>query len=197
VTYYPGWFDDVMWTAIVCGAACFLAMKGLDAGRKRGFVKLAACLLMAIGLGFGGTAGVLFNSRAPHLTVDGTVSNVVIHSGKGSSTTFTLTSAQGPLYGLHISSAKSQIAAGEHAHVVYQAGSMLALELSVFDGPGAGFDYSEGDGTPGAMFALFAAFVFATYGVVNFITGGAGVPALNDNTPPPPGDADPKSILEL
>jgi hypothetical protein len=197
VTYYPGWFDGVMGIAIVCGCVCFIAMKWLAAGRTRGLLKLAACLLMAIGLAFGGSGGVLFNSRAAHLTVDGTVSNVVIHTGKGSSTTFALTNAQGEFDGLHISSAKSQISSGEHAHIVYQAGSMVVLELSVLDGPGAGLTYSEGDGTTGAIFTLFIALVFAIYGIVNFISGGTGAPALYDNTPPSPGDADSKSIIDL
>jgi hypothetical protein len=197
MTYYPVWFDGVTWTAIAGGVVCFLAMKAIAVGPKRGYVKLAACLLMAIGLGFGGAGGVLFNARAPHLEANGTISYVAIHSGRGSSTTFTLITAQGTLKGLSISAARDQIATGEHAQVFYQAESMRALEVHVLDGPGADFSYSDSDGTVGAAFTLFAALMFGIYGVVNFITGGTGAPALDDNSPSPPGDADSKSILDI
>jgi len=197
VSYYPGWLDYAGWSFGIAGALCGLAMKAQPVGRRRGLLKLAACVLVAVGVGFLGTGGVLFNSRAPHLTAQGAIFDVVEHRGRGSSTTFDLRVPSGEIDGFHLSSAVGQIVGGETAEVEYQAGSNAVLSVEILEGRYAGYHATDSDGMTGALFALLGALVLAIYGVANWFNDGTGVPSVEDNREAPDGDVDTKSMLNL
>ena len=175
-----------------------IAVMTRDSGRLRGFAKLGAFLLASVTLGLIGLMGILFNARAPHLQASGMFSHVVMHTGKGSSTRFNLIGhSQETINSLHISSAKSQIMAGEDAEIIYQAQSGLVLSLHIVDGPHAGFIYTESDRGGEGYFAILLAIGLAGFGIVNFFNDGSAYAGGRDDSPAPEGDTDARSMLQL
>ena len=197
LSYYPGWFDYAEWFFGGVGVLCWLGMTAQPVGRRRGFLKLGACVLLAIGVGFAGSGGVLFNLRAPHLTAKGELFDVFRHSGRGSSTTFDLHVPSGEIDGFHLSSAIDQIVGSETAEVEYQADSHAVLHIDILEGRYAGYEATGSDGMTGSVISLFAALILAIYGVVDWFNDGTGIPSSPNNTKAPDGDVDTKSMLNL
>jgi hypothetical protein len=174
-----------------------MAMAPEPTGRKRGYLKLVACELIALGIGFLGTGGILFNMRAPDLTVRGELFDVVRHSGRGSSTKFGLRSPAGEVDNLHISSAIREIADGDTAEVEYQAGSYAVMGIRIVAGRYSGYEATGQNGMAGAAVTLIAAPVLALFGIMNWLSDGTATPSSRDNKPAPDGDVDTKSMLDL
>ena len=195
--YYPSWIDYAGWSFVVVGALFAFAMMPEPTGRKRGFLKLAACELIAIGIGFLGTGGVLFNLRAPELSAHGTVAYTIHHRGKGSSTTFTLRLASGEIVVLHISPVTDRIRNGETAEVEYQGGSYAALNVRILAGPYAGYEATAPNGMTGAVFTLLGALGLGLFGIMNWMSDGTATPSQPDDQPAPDGEVDTKSMLNL
>ena len=171
MSYYPAWFDYAEWIPILCAVACFIAMKFLKPGRPRGYLKLSACTLAAMGLCFGAVKSIVFDSRAPHVATEGTIGQTLIHTGKGSSTSLSLAGVR-----MHLDGAHHQITDGERADVSYQAQSGIVLSLHVLDGPNAGFDYTDSVGGFGPYFVLLIAAVVALYGFIDWNLDGTAIP---------------------
>ncbi len=197
MSYYPAWLDYAGWLFVVAGALCAMAMAPEPTGRKRGYLKLVACELIALGIGFLGAGGVLFNMRAPDLTARGELFDVVRHSGRGSSTNFRLRVPTGEIDGLSISSAIHQIADGDIAEVEYQAGSYAVIDIRIVTGRYSGYEATGQNGMAGAVVTLVAAPVLALFGIMNWLSDGTATPSSRENKPAPDGDVDTKSMLDL
>jgi hypothetical protein len=199
MTYYPAWFDYAKWTFVVCGGLCWFSMLTEVAGRKRGLLKLAACVLIAVGMAFGGLAGVLFNLRASHLNAEGTLFGVLVAHGKGSHSDFGLRFPSDKVVFLSMSGAYEQLSDGETARVTYQDGTHRVLRVKVLEGRNAGFDETASDGFGGSCVALLLSLCLGGYGVLDWINDGtAATPSDPDNNQrAPDGDVDTKSMLDL
>jgi len=176
MSYYPGWFDYAKWIPLLCAVVCFLAMNAFKPGRPRGYLRLTGCILVAIGLCFGAVISIVFDAHAPHIAAEGAITLTSIHSGKGSSTTFSLTNM--PLTGprLRMDGAHHQVVDGERADVTYQAQTGTVLSLHVLDRPNAGFDYTDTVGGFGPYFVFLIAAAFALYGIIDWNIDGTAKP---------------------
>ena len=195
--YYPVWFDYAKWLFLITGAACGLAMMPEPAGRKRGWLKLGLCCSIALGMLFGGVAGVMFNSRATTHEVTGEAFGVRFTSGRSSSTTwFGVPQPRGE-FDFSISGTHGSIANGEALHIVYQDESYAVLAVDVMDGPGAGYRYTDNTNIFSSWFVVALAFVLAGYGVFDWLNDGTAIPPPEDDRAAPDGDVDTKSMLNL
>ena len=196
--YWPG-LDYLKWIMGVIAAGCFLMMLPEPASTKRGFLKLAACCIAASAIFCGALAGVLFNKRAPHRSVEGVLRGVKVWDGKGSHTDFRLDQVGGETLALSIDRAVSWIHDGDFVNVVYQAGSGAVLSITMLAGPSTGWRSTGGnDGEFGAWMALVAAVALAGYGVLDWISDGRAIPnEAPQSVPAPDGDVDSASMLNL
>jgi hypothetical protein len=103
-----------------------------DAGTSRSqarVVELGLCCSIALGMLFGGVAGVMFNSRATAHEVTGEAFGVRFTSGRSSSTTwFGVPQPRGE-FDFSISGTHGSIANGEALHIVYQDESYAVLAV--------------------------------------------------------------------
>ena len=197
MSYYPVWFDYAVWVLVGFGALCGLMMLPEPTGPKRGKLKLLACILVALGIAFAGTAGLIFNLRAAHFDVQGTLTHVVVkHGGRSSSTLFQLIVPGQPTKSFEIGRDVPQILPGETMKVTYQADSNHVLGAQIVSGAYAGYDYADGDNSGGSIVVILVALALALYGVLNFLSDGTAEAVETDDRPVPSG-ADTESILDL
>jgi hypothetical protein len=197
VHYYWAGLDYVKWALLVAGAAFFFYMQREESGEKRGWLKLAACITLALGIFSGAVAGVLFNKRAAHLTAEGFLAQVVVNGGRGASTQFQLVQPTGTSTTLKVDSALRWIHDGDPVHVVYQDGSYAVLSLTEISGANAGVRVDGNDGGFGSWVALTAAVILAGYGIADWFNDGNAVPSEPADREMPDGDVDSKSMLNL
>jgi len=168
VSYYPDWFDSAKYLLGISGVILAYILRYKPLLRRRRPLKPLACLLLAGGFAFGGTAGVLFNQRAAHITTNGIVGHVTIHTGKGSSTHFSLSTPSGGDLYLGLDGAHQDIAADETVDVTYQADSYRVLDISSPSGPKGAYQVHQNDNIAGSWFALIVAAGLALYGIFSW-----------------------------
>ncbi len=199
MTYYPAWFDYAKWMLAVSGGLCIFAIKSQAAGQLRGRLKLFGLLLVALGMIFGATAGVLFNSRASESDAAGIIARVHRTSGRGASTHFDVTQPDGTVLTFRIPSELREIADGEEAKIHYQDGSNKVLYLSIIAGQYAGFIHSDSNGLFGSYVLFVGAFVLFAYALWDFFSDGLGTTLDSEKNlrPGPGGDVDEQSLFKL
>ena len=194
--YWPG-LDYAKWIFCLGAAGCFFGMLTEPAGAKRGWLKLAGCCAMAVGVLCGGLAGVLFNERAPRHSVAGTVTHVEVYGGRSSRTKFDLQAQTGEPIALSMDRAVYGIRNGDVVRVTYQEASGAVLSLTGLTGPYAGNQTEGSDGEYGSWMAVLAAVVLAGYGILDWFNDGNAIPAEPRNQQSLDGDVDSKSMLNL
>ena len=197
--FYPPWFDYAKWTLLAAGVMFFLLRGTEPAGSRRSFYKLLAGSLFAGGMIFGSASGILFNFRAPHVTVVGTVFDVYKTEGRSASTSFRLRMPSGEVDNLSLRWSIYEIANNEQAQVTYQAGSMGVLSIRVLDGPFAGYNQKADNGSFGSWLLLVAALCIAIFTLVSYSTDrSAHYESLDEvDSIQPDGDVDTQSLLNL
>ena len=198
MTYYWAGLDYAKWILCACGAGLFLAMLPEPAGARRGWFKLAACCTLAAGMFSGGLAGVLFNHRAPHYSVDGWLTGVHVYgSRKGSHTDFRVVRPTGEAIALSINRTVRWVHNGDAVRVVYQGGSGAVLSLITLSGSYANSQVEGTTGGFGASVVIVASAILAGYGILDWFNDGKAIPAEPDNLPMPDGEVDSASMLNL
>ena len=172
MSYYPEWFDSAKWLLGVSGVILAYALRYRKSLRRHRALKPLAALLLAGAFAFGGTSGVLFNTHAAHVTTNGIVGEVNIHSGRSSSTHFSLTTPTGGHLYLGLTGAHHEIAFGETVEVTYQADSYSVLDISSPSGAQGGYQIHQNDNIVGSWFALVVAAGLALFGIFSWFMSG-------------------------
>ena len=198
MNYYPPALDYAMYVLGAAGLILWVSLRGQATGRRKGALKLAACLLVGVALTCGGMGGVLFNRRAPIYETTGLLENIVRTTGRNSHVEFSLRTPSG-IIGPLSTADLTEFQGGETAEVSYQAASLRVLHIRVLDGRAKGFEHQTSNGTLGAFLTIFAGLGLFAYGLLNYASDGAGGPddEREGTVPAPDGDVDSKSMLGL
>ena len=174
---------------------CWLWMSTLPEGPKRGRAKLVATLLLGSAFISPALVALVRIHQSEHDNVSGLVQNLTQRHSKNSSSSFEIQPANGRQIVVHAAYAGKNLFNGEsvRAEVLRYHGTLL--NLHVLDGPYAGWQQTEGDGTIGACFEI----VFGSF----FILGGIrkwrsepDAPEVQDYRTPA-GGVDEQSLLHL
>jgi hypothetical protein len=149
----------------VSSIVCWLWMSTLSESPKRGRAKLLATLLMGAAFILAAVVALVRIHQSSHDNVSGVIQNLKQRHGKNSSSSFEIQSADGRQVLVHAMYAGKNLFNGEsvRAEVLRYQGTLL--NLYVLNGPYAGWQHTEGDGTLGACFKIVIGGFFILGGV--------------------------------
>jgi hypothetical protein len=168
--YYPVILPVLAWSSAAFGLFCELVRMRSRSGRRRRQAEFAAMLLFATALALGGTTGLLFNLRAPHLTADGVVYDVRSIGTHGQQRQFNIFTRPESAEPFELSWDNPHIRDGQLARVTWQAGSHRLLSVEVLYGPEQRYRTTQRDGTTGSLYCLGGALILVLFGCVRWFS---------------------------